>query len=293
MKKILVTTDFSANSKAALRFAIQLASQGEVALTFLHVQQVMRLTTWTEATYAAYKKSELAKAKQTLEHFVESVYKSQKVSPGKYTCTIQDSPFVDSTIMGYAADQFDFICISTRGAGTLEKLFGTTTANLVSRSSVPVIAVPGAYQAANVTSVLYASDLSSLEPQLRRVTDFARPLDATVELLHFSTPAEPVTDPEIIRTAVRKFSDYAVDVQLMPLDRATSLMTSLASAIKTTKPSMMIMFTNQNQGFFHQVFSGSNSVNYSFLTTVPLLVFSKDTGLTARALAEEVVTTQL
>ncbi|MDB5241021.1 MAG: Universal stress protein family [Spirosoma sp.] len=44
MKKILVTTEFSANSRAALRFAIQLASQSEVALTFLHVKPVMRLT---------------------------------------------------------------------------------------------------------------------------------------------------------------------------------------------------------------------------------------------------------
>ncbi len=37
MKKILVTTDFSANSKAAIRFAIQLASQSDTALPFLHV----------------------------------------------------------------------------------------------------------------------------------------------------------------------------------------------------------------------------------------------------------------
>lgn len=215
MKKILVTTDFSANSKAALRFAIQLASQGEVALTFLHVQHVMRLTTWNEATYAAYEKGELAKARQTLERFVESVYKTQKVTSAPYTCTIQNSPFVDNTILNYAADHgFDFICISTRGAGTLEKLFGTTTANLVGRSSVPVIAVPGAYRAAALGSVLYASDLGSLEPQIKRVIDFARPLDATVELLHFSTPADPVTDPEIIRMAVRKFSDYAVDSTL-------------------------------------------------------------------------------
>ena len=180
-----------------------------------------------------------------------------------------------------------------RGAGTLEKLFGTTTANLVSRSSVPVIAVPGAYRAATVTSVLYASDLSSLEPQLGLVIDFAKPLDATVELLHFSTPAEPVTDPEIIRMAVREFSDYAVDVQLVPLDQAASLMTNLASAIKATKPSMVIMFTNRDQGFFHQMFSGSNSVNYSFLTNVPLLVFSKHSGPTVRIRADNAVTTQL
>jgi nucleotide-binding universal stress UspA family protein len=34
MKKILVTTDLSVSSKAAMRFAIQLASQGDIALTF-------------------------------------------------------------------------------------------------------------------------------------------------------------------------------------------------------------------------------------------------------------------
>ncbi|MDR6782771.1 nucleotide-binding universal stress UspA family protein [Pedobacter africanus] len=36
MKRILVTTDFSANSKAGLRFAIQLAAQNNYQLTFFH-----------------------------------------------------------------------------------------------------------------------------------------------------------------------------------------------------------------------------------------------------------------
>ena len=276
MYKILVTTDFSANSKAALRFAIQLASQQEISLTFLHVQHVMRMTTWNEATYIKYEESELAKARQTLERFVEAVYKSLKISPTNYTCVIENSPFVDSVIMSYAVDnQVDFICISTRGAGTLEKLVGTTTATLINQSRVPVMAVPGKYRVARLTRILYASDLSSIEPEIKQVVNFARPLAASVELLHFRLPSEPVIDPEIINMAVQKFADYAVDVQLNPIDLTKTMIANIEQAVNKVKPSLMIMFTTQNKGFFHQLFSSGNSVDYSFLTNVPLLVFRK------------------
>lgn len=276
MKKILVTTDFSANSKSALRFAIQLAAQHEVALTFLHVHNVLRPTSWNAATYASHEKHEMAKARTNLNRFVDSVYKILKVSPVNQSFMVINSSLTDSAILGYAADHaFDLVCISTRGAGTIEKLFGTTTANLINQCAVPVIAVPGNYRYAKVTSILYASDLSSLQSQVGRVVDFARPLAATVQLLHFSGHSEPVTDPEIIKTAVQKFSDYGIDVQVKTLDRTKTLIANLESAIKISKPSMVIMFTKQDQGFFHQLFSANNSVNYSFLATVPVLVFSK------------------
>ncbi len=170
MKKILVTTDFSANSKAALRFAIQLAAQSKAILMFLHVQNVVRPTAWNASTYASYEKHELTKSQENLVRFVDSVYKAMKVSPQTHACVIQNSPFVDSTLINYAADHgSDFICISTRGAGMIEKLFGTTTA----------------------------------------------------------------------------------------------------------KPSMLHMFTRQNEGFFKRLFLSGKSIDCSFLTTVPLLVFRK------------------
>ena len=200
-----------------MRFAIQLASQSDVALTFLHVQHIMRMTTWNEETYKNYEKDEVEKVGKTLNSFVDSVYKSLKINPKDHRCVIENSPFVDSTVMDYAADEaFDYICISARGAGMMEKLFGTTTANLIGQSPVPVIAVPGTYRAAKLIGILYASDLSSLGTQLNRVVDFAKPIGATVELLHFSTPLDPVTDPEIICMAVQKYTDYPVTIHLKP-----------------------------------------------------------------------------
>ncbi len=276
MKRILVTTDFSDNSKAALRFAIQLTSQHGIALIFLHVQHMWRMTSWSDTTYKAYVKQEMAKKHKALEVLVETEYKQLKISARKYTCVIRNSSSVDSTIMEYAADhRVDFICVGARGAGRLEKLLGTTTANLINQSPVPVVAVPGTYQAAPINRILYASDLSNIEHEIKQVVDFARPLAASVELLHFRFPAEPVMDPEIINKTVQKFSDYAVDMHVKPLDLTQTLIANIQLAVRNVKPSVMIMFTTQNQGFFHQLFSSGNSVDYSFLTEVPLLVFRK------------------
>ncbi len=276
MKKILVTTDFSANSKAAIRFAIQLASQSDVALTFFYVLNVVRPTGWNESTYRTYEKKERDKALAGLDDLINDIYKDMKVSPSAHSSVVEISPIADNVIMGYAADKaFDFICISTRGAGVLEKLIGTTVANLINQSSVPVIAVPETYRRAKLTSLLYASDLTCLKREIPQVADFAKPLAARVDMIHFSSPSEQVTDPEIINMAVQKFSDYPIEVHIKPLDLSKSLINNIQSAIKTMKPSMVILFTTQNQGFFHQLFLSGNAVNYAFLTTVPLLVFAK------------------
>ncbi len=236
----------------------------------------MRPTAWNASTYDSYEKHELRKGQENLVRFVDSAYKTMKVSSQTHTCVILNSPFVDSTLVNYAADNaFDFICISTRGAGLIEKLFGTTTANLINQSSVPVIAVPGNYRASRLTSILYASDLSSLEHELKQVVGVAKPLAATVELRHFSAPSEPVTDPAIIQMAVQKFTKYPVAVHLQARDLSISLTDEIEMAVKAAKPSMLLMFTRQNEGFFKRLFLSGNSVDCSFLTTVPLLVFRK------------------
>ncbi len=278
MKKILVTTDFSANSKAAMRFAIQLASQSDITLTFLHVSHILRPTIWNETTYVAHEKDELDTKREALDQFVEAVYKSREIEPANYSCVIKNSPFPDSTIRDYVADHdFDYLCISTRGAGIYDKLFGTTTSNLINQSSVPVIAVPGTYRATKLSTVLYASDLSRMD-ELKRVVDFARPIGATVELLHLSTPLEPVMDPDIIGMAIQKQTDYPVAVQLKPRHVVNTLTEDIEAVIHAQKPSLLVMFTTQNEGFFERLFRSGNSIDCSFLTTIPLLVFKKVSG---------------
>ena len=276
MDKILVTTDFSSNSKAGLRFAIQLATQQKYELTFFHSYYIMKPTSWNDATSAAYEKAEADKIQKKLNQFVESVYKNMGVVSKNIKCVIKSSVPTDSNISDYAYEnKFNFICISTRGAGIFKKIFGTNTSNLINHSTIPVIAVPHNYHSSKITSILYVSDLVNLKNELKKVVEFTRPLKAKVELLHFHYPAEITNNKKMMNEAVKKISKHNIKLHLEDINLAETLITNIEAAIRKSKPSMMIMFTRQNRSFFDKIFLSSKSAEYSFNAKIPLLVFNK------------------
>ena len=276
MNKILVTTDFSTNSKAGLRFAIQLASQHKYELTFFHSYYIMKPTSWKDAAFAANEEKEIIDIQKRLNQFVESVYKSVKVVSKNKICVIKSAVDTNSNIKEYADEnKFNFICISTRGAGTLKKIFGTNTSNLINHSTVPVFAIPHNYRPSKITSILYSSDLVNLEGELKNVVAFAKPIKAKVELLHYTSPLENILDSKLIEIIVKKLSKYDIKLNIKNTDFAETMILNIETAIKKTKPSMMIMFKQQNRSFFDKIFLSSKSAEYSFNAKIPLLVFNK------------------
>ena len=279
MNKILVTTDFSTNSKAGLRFAIQLASQHKYELTFFHSYYIMKPTSWNDATFDAYEKKEINNIQKRLNQFVESVYKSMEVVSKNKICVIKSAVDTDNNIREYAQEnKFNFICISTRGAGTLKKTFGTNTSNLINHSTIPVLAIPHNYRYTKITSILYSSDLVNLELELKNVVAFAKPIKAKVELLHYTSPLETIPDSKLIEIIVKKLSKYDIKLNIKNTDFVETMIFNIETAIKKTKPSMMIMFTEQNKSLFQRIFMSSKSVEYSFNAKVPLLVFNKSSN---------------
>ncbi|MBC7408371.1 MAG: universal stress protein [Arcicella sp.] len=276
MKKILVTTDFSANSKAGLRFAIQLASQDSYELVFFHSYYVKKPTTWSDKVLVSFENSEATKIKSRLCLFVDTVYNSMGIKPLNYSCVIKSSFITDANIMEYALkNKFDFICISRRGNGKNKKIFGTNTSILISHSDIPVIAVPNTYRKNKLTTILYASDLSSLENETLKVIDFAGPLKVKIELVHFKFPSDLNTGPKLIEKAIEKFSNHNIKIHFDNFDFTENLVSNLDKEIRRLKPSMLVMFTQQNRSFFEKFFLSSSSAEYSLKAKVPLLVFKK------------------
>jgi len=140
--KILVTTDFSANSKAGMRFAISLANIRKAELLFFHSYFLPKPANLADVDYPIYAKGVNKKLSIKLTNLVESIYKLMKMTPGKYKCLAVEGMIPESNIMDYASNNpVDFICMSTRGAGKLKKIFGTTAGNLITKSNTPVIAI--------------------------------------------------------------------------------------------------------------------------------------------------------
>ena len=207
MQKILVPTDFSDNSKAGLRFAIQLASQHPYELTFFHCYHMNQLTP-INSKLETNEKSGVDKIQIELNDFVQDIYNSLNLHQENTMCIIQSSVAPDASIRDYATkNEYSYICISTRGAGKFDRVFGTNTSNLISFSDVPVIAVPKSYTAKKITDIIYASDLNNLEDELVKVVDFAKPIDAAVELLHITSPIELRQIPKQLKQLSKLFQN--------------------------------------------------------------------------------------
>src|SRR5690606_14634061 len=115
--------------------------------------------------------------------YVNSIYRKKGIVPENIKYVVKEAIFADSGIREYALNNnFDFICVSMRGAGYLNKMLGTTTSSLINFSTVPIIAIPHNYRTNSIKKLLYLSDLTNLNKELEKVMDFVEPLGAMVKL---------------------------------------------------------------------------------------------------------------
>ena len=277
MKKVLVPTDFSANSRAGARFAIRWATMEKIELVFIHVHYIMRATHWSDVYFEKFSDIENKKLKAGFKKWISDLYRQMKVRPGKHSHVMVQGIGADISIMDYCRKNPDieYICISTRGAGRLKKILGTNTGNLITKSDVPVLAIPKNYKSTQITSVLYATDMRNYDAEIQRVIHFSKPLKAKVEVVHLAWPNETLLDKNTMDAALKRKYRYGLNIHIKENDITQSLVENLKKQIRKHKPSVVVMFTNQDRNLFQRIFLSSKSESLSFDTKIPLLVFKK------------------
>lgn len=144
MKKILVPSDFSALSTAALRYAGSLAAQTGAELVALYADKFLPPLEFTsggvEDLRAALADSRRM-AKEELERCV-----GQNVPAGVRTTSVVVEDHPVSAIINYAIENgVDSIVMGTRGGGSIERLLlGSVSERVVAESPVPVTLIPPA-----------------------------------------------------------------------------------------------------------------------------------------------------
>jgi len=276
MEKIIATTDLSQNSRAGMRFAIKLAQSGNAAILFLHIHHVLRASMWSDQEYARYVQANKDSLMEELSSFVKGVYRSMKMAPLNYELAVHHNFDTVDGILEYAEkEKATYLCISTRGAGGLRKIFGTHTGKLIIKSKIPVLSVPSAYRMSPIRHVLYASDMTDYEAELTKVVAFAKPLKATVDMLHLSYPYEFIVDKELMEQTLAQKTGYKISLRYQSRDTIASLLQDLEKAINKTRPSVLVMFTNQQRDFFERLFMSSKAQEYALGAKIPLLSFNK------------------
>jgi len=275
--KLLVTTDFSANSKGAIRFAQTLSRQTEnIEVIFYHAIFIMQPTRWSDVFFKAYKKEEIERITAELKKFVDATIGKDKGKFANVKFVVDNCISTEKEIIIYAEkNKIDFICIATQGAGMLRKMMGTHTSYIVNNSKVPIMVIPSHYRAKTLKKATYLSDFENLKNEILKISKLSIPVALYVEVLHYSSivldKKKFEKNKELFNT--KEFENIKLNIQKNNLE--LSLVEKITQYVHNSKPELLIMFTKREKGFFESIFLPSKSAELTYTTKVPVLIFSK------------------
>lgn len=143
IKKILYATDFSENSKYALKYALSFARRFGAKLFILHVIQQ---PTYPLGMYAEISFDAMDKFSQSIAEATEKEMRNLKETMmGDFkdyeTIILQGTPFLE-ILRAAKEKEVDLIVLGTHGRTGLDHvLFGSTAEKVVRRSPCPVLSV--------------------------------------------------------------------------------------------------------------------------------------------------------
>lgn len=274
MESLIASTDLSSNSKAGIKFAAQLAKQLKSRLSILYVAEVAQPVTWSDAHYRRYAKEMEDKYIPKLKEFVSKTLQTNSLKNIDFK--VELSFDIPETIIKTAKKQkASFICMSTRGAGTVKKLFGTNTSAILTSSSIPVIAVPQRYISKPLDTLFFASDLAALNREMKIVQDFANKLKAKTKVFHYDYLLHVPENLRKLENKVRKYTSPGTTFIFKKMDIEKTLHKHLIEEVKREKPSLVILFTKQDRSWYDRLLLPSEAAEMSFNLNVPLLTFRK------------------
>ncbi|MNQ84981.1 Universal stress protein family protein [compost metagenome] len=276
MKKILVTTDLSHSSKVAVRFAIQLASQTGCELTFLYVNNSFNVDPWSAVTFVGLPEPDNKIQEKALIKFIHTLYRQTSKQPGKINYIAENKLDVNEAILDCAKKiKADYICMSTRGGGLVNKLLGSHTTRILHDSPVPVLVVPRHYRVKHLSNTLYPSDLENIDTELPLIKKFAASFNASIEVYHYNYFTEEEEINKKLNKIEHKFKADNLSFHFKKLNPESSLLRHLQIDIMTIKPSIITMFAKENRNWFSQLFEPLKTAEKGFNTRTPMLVFRK------------------
>ena len=276
MKKILVTTDLSYNSKVAVRFAVQLASQTGYELTFFYANSSFIIDPFSAVTFVGLPEPDNKIQLQNLIKFIHTLYRQTNTEPGKINYIAENRLDVNEAILDCAKRiKADYICMSTRGGGLANKLLGSHTTKILHDSPIPVLVVPKYYRMKKLSSVLYPSDIENINIELPLIKKFAAEFDAPIAVYHYDYFTDEDEINKKLNKIEHKFKSEKISFHFKKLNPEVSLLRHLQIDIIRTKPSIITMFAKEDRRWFEQLFQAIKTSEKGFDTKTPMLVFRK------------------
>lgn len=261
MKTILFPTDFSKNAANALNFAVEIAGLLSARLVLLYTIRSLadRDTFITKDTFDSE-----AQAEKALMKLSQDI--STKV-PCEYM--IRKGAITDEIAAEAKKQQIDLVIMGTKGAGDVPDslaLLNSKTADLISESVCPVLAIPSGFKYRPIKKIVLAVDTDDVEESiLQPFLELVAVLKAEVVLLTIVSEKEPVTaNPQGIQRLLHALP-YTAHSLTDP-----DVVEGIQSFISDHKPDLLTMI-DRKRNFLQSLFNDNLAQKLSLHTRIPLL----------------------
>jgi len=282
MKTILIPFDFSANARKALAYALEL---GKLFESQLYIYHVLHESPYTLAAAATEQEMEKLIAKDgeektaALKDEVNTLLQSLPItfSAERIKTKAEYNPLVVEKIIAVAKEQdAELVVMGTHGTSGIKKFFfGSNTSNMITKSDIPVLAIPEQYEYTPVKTILYASDLENLPAELKRIIPFAHSLHAGINVLHFDYGQNERKITEEEANIIIKNNQYQhIKFVKEKADLTIPLLKQIRHYMQEHQPEWLTMFTKE-KSLWDKLIIGSKTEDMAHTLKVPLLSFKK------------------
>ena len=268
MKQILVPTDLSVNTDVFFSYAFNFASVIDAGITIVHSfhPQPASLDGMLLVNADLQGLQE-----ESFDQYVEDIiekYKDHEVSVEKKFLV----GFAADTILEYADESRAYmIMMNTSGGGTLKKIFGSVSTEVMKHADVPVLLVPFGYQFNMIKQILYADDFTDnhdtgLVYLDHLVGDFLPDLICA----HVVEDSEPPdhTDWLDLSNLNQKFAGVKISQVAVS---CPSIMSGLIKLAEENNADLIVM-PSRKKGFVYNLFHHSVTRELTMTSTKPILV---------------------
>jgi nucleotide-binding universal stress UspA family protein len=283
MPSIIVPSDFSKNSTVALRYAIQLCKISKLDLIVFHASHIsayaLSAASTEEQMTLLLQEDETSKMEK-LQDQVNKAYKYLNVAkiPAGTRLLVQYSPMVVERTLELATEQkASMIIMGTHGATGINKFFfGSNTSVMISKSEIPVLAIPENYKWNAPKDILFASELQNMGKELKQLLPFALSTKANIRVLYLDYGID--ADDKKMKKALEaiKTSGYKkIKLEIQKANIEDTLVSQLKKQIAKNKPDILVMFTRERTMWDRLFGKGSKTEDMSTSLSVPLLSYKK------------------
>jgi nucleotide-binding universal stress UspA family protein len=270
MKQILIPTDFSETASNALQYALELALLTGANCTLVHAYEMpYDFASQIENRVVAIKKN----AREKLQNHVEKLKQDPKYQSIRFDMQVEEGT-PEGVVEDLTEDiGADLVVIGlNKHSGWNSFLSGSTGADVIERSRVPVLAVPAQARFKKPGEIVYAASYRKEDLQnLEELAAFARLFDARLRVVHITKKS---TQEE--KSRFRGFSEEVQGKLSYPnVVQELHVADDVEDGIKQAAgmEGVIISMAHYHKSFLKELFSKSHTEEMAKETLVPLLVF--------------------